>query len=83
MTARRKRLINYIEAMPEHRLKVVEPILAAFADESDDFVIETDLTSEEIAIVQEGRKERKEHPEKFVPLEAALKKKNLRHLLNE
>ena len=82
MTARRKRLINYIEAMPEHRLIVVEPILATFADEAD-FVIETDLTPEEIAIVQAGRKERKEHPENFVPLEVALKKKNLGHLLNE
>ena len=69
MTAIRQRLRDYIDIMPEHRLAVVEPILATFADEADDFIIETNLTPEEIAICEAGRKEREEHPESFTDWE--------------
>ena len=64
--ATRQRLHDYIDAMPDYGLPIVEPILAHFADEP--LIIETNLTSEEKTIIQEGRKERKEHPESFITL---------------
>jgi hypothetical protein len=62
----RQRLHDYIDAMPDYGLPIVEPILAHFADEP--LIIETDLTAEEKAIIEEGRRERKEHPERFITL---------------
>ncbi|MDR2971020.1 MAG: hypothetical protein LBU83_03730 [Bacteroidales bacterium] len=56
---------DYINAMPDHGLSIVEPILAHFADEP--FFIETNLTEDEKAVIKAGRIERKEHPENFTP----------------
>ena len=94
MTAIRQRLIDYIETMPEYGLLVVEPILAHFAgDHSDNIIvldngliIETDLTKEEIAECEAGRKEYEENPESFIPLKDVLKKAygdNWREILEE
>lgn len=63
----RKKLHIYIDEMPDYCLSSVEPLLSYLAGES---VIETDLTDEEKKWVQEGRKQYKEHPEDFVPLES-------------
>jgi hypothetical protein len=70
MTARpitRKRLHDYIDAMPDYGLPIVEPLLAHFADEA--LFIETNLTAEEKEAITEGRKLRREHPEEFVSLD--------------
>jgi hypothetical protein len=69
MTTREK-LYGYIDAMPEHSLVLIEPLLAHFAGEVDrlvigDLIFETDLTEEEEAVIEAGRKEREEHPENF------------------
>ena len=66
----RKRLHDYIDAMPDYGISVVEPILAHFADEP--LVIEADLTAEEKADIAEGRRFRREHPEEFVSLDKYL-----------
>jgi DNA-binding LacI/PurR family transcriptional regulator len=66
----RKRLHEYIDAMPDYGLPIVEPILAHFADEP--LIIETDLTAEERADIAEGRLLRQEHPEEFISLEQFL-----------
>ena len=63
--ATRQRLHDYIDAMPDYGLSIIEPLLAHFADEP--LIIETNLTAEEKAVIEEGRKERKEHPENFTP----------------
>ena len=63
----RQRLHDYIEAMPDYGLSIVEPILAHFADEP--LIIETNLTAEEKADIEEGRKLRREHPEEFISLD--------------
>jgi len=73
MTAREK-LYSYIDAMPEHNIALIEPLLAHLAGESDrlvigDMIIETDLDDEEVAIIEAGRKEREEHPENFRSLD--------------
>ncbi|MCL2042681.1 MAG: hypothetical protein FWG89_00930 [Treponema sp.] len=65
-TVNRQHLHDYINAMPEYSLHIVEPILAHFADEP--LVIETNLTADEKADIAEGRKLRKEYPEEFVSL---------------
>jgi hypothetical protein len=49
---------------------MVRPILSFLAKNpavDEPLVIETDLTDEEVAMIDEGRRERKEHPEKFTP----------------
>ena len=63
----RKRLHDYIDAMPDYGLSIVEPILAHFA--GDPLVIETDLTPEEKADIAEGRRLRRERPEEFISLD--------------
>jgi hypothetical protein len=40
-------------------------------------VIETDLTEEETAMIDEGRRNRKEHPENFTPWQTVKKKAGL------
>jgi hypothetical protein len=62
----RQRLHDYIDTIPDYGLSIVEPMLAYLADEP--LVIETDLTEEEKAVIEEGRKLRKEHPEEFISL---------------
>jgi hypothetical protein len=74
MTAIRQRLMDYIETMPEHNLSIVEPILAHLADESDELIIDTDLTEEEKAEVEAALKEKEEHPENFTPLSEIARK---------
>ena len=63
----RKKLHVCIDEMPDYCLSSIEPLLSYLAGES---AIETDLTDEEKRWVQEGRKQYKEHPEDFVPLES-------------
>ena len=69
--ASRQHLHDYINAMPDYSLPLVEPILAHFADEP--LVIETNLSEEEKAEITEGRKFRREHPEEFISLDHYLK----------
>ena len=58
MTALRKEVLGYIETISDKRLKILKPILEEWAD--SDFVIETDLTEEEKAIIREGREQYKD-----------------------
>jgi hypothetical protein len=55
--------------MPDYCLSSVEPLLSYLAGEP---LIETDLTDEEKALIGEGDKHYREHPEDFVPLESIL-----------
>ena len=66
-TANRQRLHEYINAMPDYSIPIVDPILAHFADER--LVIETDLTAEEKADIAQGRRLRMENPEEFITLD--------------
>jgi len=67
----RKKLHACIDEMPDYCLSSVEPLLSYLAGEPAARwqAIETDLTDEEKMWVQEGRKQYKEYPEDFVPLE--------------
>jgi hypothetical protein len=67
----RKKLHACIDEMPDYCLSSVKPLLSYLAGESAARwqAIETDLTDEEKMWVQEGRKQYKEYPEDFVPLE--------------
>jgi hypothetical protein len=66
-TAVRGELKGYIDAIPDSNLEMVRPILSFLAKINEPFVIETDLTEDEKAIIAEGRKNRKERPETFIP----------------
>jgi len=66
----RRELKRYIDAIPENNLEIVRPMLSFLAGnqgKNEPLVIETNLTAAEKAIIKEGRKERKEHPENFTP----------------
>ena len=63
-TTIRRELKRYIDAIPESNLEIVRPMLS-FLAESQNIIIETNLTAKEKAIIKTGRKERKEHPENF------------------
>ena len=65
-TTIRRELKRYIDAIPESNLEIVRPMLS-FLAESQNIIIETNLTAKEKAIIKTGRKERKEHPESFTP----------------
>jgi len=70
MATVRQELHNYIDAIPERNLGLLRPLLSYFADEP--LIIETDLTDEERAVIAEGRRRYREHPEDFIPLESVL-----------
>jgi hypothetical protein len=67
MTAVRKELHDYIDALPERNLYALKPLLSVLVNER--IIIETDLSAEEKQIITEGRAHFKDHPEDFVPLE--------------
>jgi len=67
-TTVRKELHSLIDAMPKRKLNALWPLLDILVD--DEIVIETDLTEEESALIAEGDRLHKEHPEDFVPLES-------------
>jgi hypothetical protein len=66
----KEKLHTYIDSLPEENLLALEPLLSFMAEDYWKPVIETDLTVEEKAIIKEGEKHYKEHPEDFVPLES-------------
>jgi hypothetical protein len=69
ITAIRNELHAFIDTMPERTLYALKPLLTVLA-ETEPVIIETDLTDEERAIIAEGDRRFKEHPETFVPLES-------------
>jgi hypothetical protein len=66
----RQEIHNLVDTMPERNLYALRPLLDVLVDEP--IIIETDLTDEEKAIIEEGDKHYREHPEDFVPLESIL-----------
>jgi hypothetical protein len=72
VTTIRKEIVEIIGIMPEYKLYALRPLLDLLVEKEDEdahFVIETDLTDEERAIIAAGEKEWKEHPENFTSWE--------------
>ena len=63
----RKELQGYIETMPERSLYALKPLLTVLCEPP--YTIETDLTPEEIAMINEGMAEYRSNPASFVPLD--------------
>ena len=66
----RKELHTYIDALPDQSLSAIKPLLTFLANDYWKPVIETDLTSEEIAMIDEGMAEYRADPSSFLPLES-------------
>lgn len=64
----RNELKGYIEIMPERSLYALKPLLSVLSEPL--YTIETDLTAEEIAMIDEGMAEYRKNPSSFVPLES-------------
>ena len=67
MTALRQEMLRYIEDMPEPELEALRPVLRLLASPNRLF-IETDLTEEEVAIIDAGYEEWKTNPQSFSKL---------------
>ena len=65
----RQELHSLINTMSERKLNALRSLFDVLNDD-DTVVIETDLTDEEHALIEEGVKHYHEHPEDFVPLES-------------
>jgi hypothetical protein len=66
--ALRKELKSCIDTLPDRSLAALRPLLFELATPA--YTIETDLDDEELAIIEKGMKDYREHPETFVPLSA-------------
>ena len=64
----RKELHTLIDTLPERKLNALRPLFDVLVD--DETIIETDLTDEDLAIIEEGDRHYQEHPEDFVSLES-------------
>jgi hypothetical protein len=64
----KKELHGYIDTMPERSLYALKPLMTVLAAPS--YTIETDLTAEETAMIDEGMAEYYANPSSFVPLES-------------
>jgi hypothetical protein len=63
----KKEIHSFIDIIPYQRLQALKPLLADLA--RSDFVIETNLTDEEHALIAEGMREYAENPSSFISLE--------------
>ena len=64
----RKELQAYIETMPERNLYALKPLLTVLC--KPPYTVETNLTPEEIAMIDEGMAEYRSNPASFVPLDS-------------
>ena len=64
----RRELQGYIEIMPERNLYALKPLLTVLSEPL--YTLETDLTRQEIAMIDEGMAEYRANPASFVPLES-------------
>ena len=68
----RQEMHTFIDEMPDYRLFALRPLMEVLVDEP--LIIETDLTAEEHAIIENGWQHYEAHPEDFIPLEDLLAK---------
>jgi len=66
-TTLRKELCDYINAIPDYRLEILKPLLVDMSEPN--LIIETGLTDEEYALIDDTMKRYKENPSSFVTLE--------------
>jgi hypothetical protein len=64
----RQELHDYIDTLSDRNVFALKPLLSILAEPS--YILETDLTEEERAIIAEGDRTFEEHPENFVALES-------------
>jgi hypothetical protein len=69
-TAIRQELHEFIDLIPERNLSALKPLLKILTDEP--LIIETDLTEEEMRLVEQGRAEYRANPNNFIPIESIL-----------
>ena len=63
----KKEIHSFIDRIPYQRLQALKPLLVDLT--KPDFVIETDLTDDEHALIAEGMREYEANPSSFMSLE--------------
>ena len=66
--ALKEELHGYIDTMSERSLYALKPLMLVLAEPP--YTVETDLTAEEIAMIDEGMAEYRANPSSFIPLES-------------
>ena len=64
----RDELHAYIDNLPDQSLSALKPLLLFLSKPS--YVIETDLTDEELQIIEDGMMEYRNNPSSFIPLDS-------------
>lgn len=64
----RKELHTMIDTIPERGLYALKPLLSVLSDPL--YTVETDLSPEEIAMIDEGMEEYKANPSSFISLDS-------------
>ena len=64
----RKELHGFIETMPERNLYALKPLMSVLSEQP--YSVETDLSVEEVAMIDEGMAEYRSNPSSFIPLES-------------
>jgi len=67
MTAIRQEVLACIDDLPDVKLEALRPLLRLLIN-NEPLIIETDLTDEEKAVIEEGRLEYASNPQSFKPL---------------
>jgi hypothetical protein len=72
MTALRKEILEYIDDIPENRLSALRPLLRLLSggmnEDDEQLIIETDLSTEEISLINERMDAFHKDPSSAVPL---------------
>ena len=65
----RRELHDMFDAIPDQSLPAIKPLLAYLSADYWKPILETDLSPEEVALIDAGRAEYAKDPASFIPLE--------------
>jgi hypothetical protein len=65
-----------LDLLPYNKILIISQLLSAMTNDDDDFYIDTNLSEEDHAVVEESKREYKEHPENFTSLKDILAERN-------
>ncbi|MDR0903091.1 MAG: hypothetical protein LBM59_00475 [Ruminococcus sp.] len=71
----RQQINTNLDLLPYNKILIISQLLSAMTDDDEEFYIDTNLSEEDHAAVEESKKEYKEHPENFISLQDYLKER--------
>jgi hypothetical protein len=71
----RQQINSNLDLLPYNKVLIISELLSAMTDD-DTYYIDTNLSEEDHAAVEESKREYKEHPENFISLDDYLAQRN-------